>query len=208
MATCTTMTARDPFPRAPTPRPTSSFRLVAKRTSYQSLNSPVLMSPVDKKPFSPASPTTAEWPGINVISPSTASHHSVNSDTEDDLRSPRLALLTSNLEGDQEERNNLVSPSAPIPQPGDELLYDIATEEKPDEPFFSPDIQSCLVKTKQQMKDISLAIWGCPVSHQVGSDLHALKERAQKLSEFEPDRTKKIALVGSPGAGKFNFSKP
>lgn len=202
MATCTTMTAQDPFPRSTTPRPRpTSVRIVTQRTSYQSLISPVLMSPVADLPFSPVSP---DWPAINLISPSTASHHSVFSDPDqdDDFRSPRLALLTSGLNDESEELNKLISPSAPIPQPGDELLYDITNEEKPDMPLFNSDFQASLARMKQEMKDVSLALWGCPASHQLGSDLHALKQRAQQLGEFEPMRTRRVALVGDTGAGK------
>lgn len=203
MATCATIMAQDPFSRAPTPKPApSSFRVVTKRTSYQSLNSPVMMSPVVPQPFSPLSPVEPEWPLINVISPSTASHHSLYSDGEDEFRPPRLALLTSDLDNGPEELNKLISPSAPVPQPGDELLYDMATEEKPDQPYFQPDFQSVLAKTKQEMKDIALAIWGCPASHQLGSDLHALKQRALELSEFEPAKSRTIGLVGDANAGE------
>ncbi|KAF2680709.1 hypothetical protein K458DRAFT_311139 [Lentithecium fluviatile CBS 122367] len=159
------------------------------------------MGPANNLPFSPISP---DWPAINVISPSTASHHSVVSESEqdDDFRSPQLALLTSGLKDDPRELHQLVSPSAPIPQPGDELLYNVTNEEKPDVPFFNSDLQASLARTKQEMKDISLALWGCPASHLSGSDTYALKQRAQQLGEFEPMRTRRIALVGNNGAGK------
>lgn len=154
----------------------------------------------------PFSQVDSEWPLINIISPSTASHHSLCSDTENEFRTPRLALLTSELGDEAEEFNKLISPSAPIPQPGDELLYDIMTEEKPDEPFFNHQFQAILARMKQEMKDISLSIWGCPASHRLGSDLHALKQHAVQLSEFEPSRTRTIAFVGESGVGKYSNS--
>jgi len=122
-------------------------------------------------------------------------------DEVDSLKSPRLALLTSGLDSESEGLNQLISPSAPVPQPGDELLYDVVNEEKPDMAFFNPEFQSALTRTKQEMNNISLALWGYPGSHQSGSHLHALKQRAQQLSEFEPMRTRRIAVVGDSGAG-------
>jgi hypothetical protein len=100
------------------------------------------------------------------------------------------------------EMNMLISPSAPVQLPGDELLYDINTEARPEEPFFDPAFQRALNNTKQEMKDLSLAIWGCSAAHQVGSDLHALRQWAQTLSEFEPSRTRTVGLVGDSGVGK------
>lgn len=210
MATCT-MNPQDMLPRAPTPRPLSTFQIMAKRASYQSLRSPTLLSPIGGRPFSAVNPgpqNSPSWEHINVISPSTASHRSLYSDTDDGFRSPRLALLTNNLleahrQEDPEGINTLISPSAPVPQPGDELLYDIANEERPEERLFNPEFQAALATTKQEMKDISLAIWGCPASHQLGSDLHALKERAQELSEFEPSRTRTVGIVGDSGVGEY-----
>lgn len=204
------MTTRDPFPRTPTPRPTSICQILPKRISYQSLNSPGLVSPIEGRPFSPVDQEeSAEWEhiNINVISPSTASHHSLCSDTDEIFRSPPLALQTSNLLGCQlqtefEESNTLFSPSAPVQHPGDELLYDVGSEERPDEAFFDPAFQAALAATKQEMKDVALAIWGCPASHQIGSDLHALKQRALELSEFEPLRTRTVGFVGEAGVGK------
>jgi hypothetical protein len=156
-------------------------------------------------PFSPVSP---DWPAINLISPSTASHHSVllGPDDEGDIKSPRLALLTSGLNDESEELNKLISPSVPVPQPGDELLYDVANEEKPDMAFFNPEVQASLARTKREMKDVSLALWGCPASHQNGSDLHALKQRAHELAVFEPMRTRRIGIVGDVGAGTVDLS--
>ncbi|KAF2114884.1 hypothetical protein BDV96DRAFT_576070 [Lophiotrema nucula] len=213
MAACSTMAVRDPLTRepTPTPRPIPTPRLITKRMSFQSLRSPVLLSPVGGRPFpSPSlfapSQDSPGWEHINVISPSTASHHSVYSDIEEGFRSPRLALLTSNLscnpQHGSEGMHLLISPSAPVQVPGDELLYDIATEQKPDDAFFNAEFQAALAATKQEMKDISLAIWGCPISHRLGSDLHALKQWAQQLSEFEPTRTRTIGFVGESGVGK------
>ncbi|KAF2733490.1 hypothetical protein EJ04DRAFT_524428 [Polyplosphaeria fusca] len=214
MATSTTMVVKDPFPRAPTPTPRvpSAFRLITKRTSYQSLRSPDLlspMSPVAPRPFPAVEPPQESpgWEHINVISPSTASHHSMYSDSDDAFRSPRLALLTNNLLGSHMQQETegirtLISPSAPVQQPGDELLYDVGTEAAPDERYFHADFQAALAATKQEMKDISLAMWGCPASHRIGSDLHHLKQWAQNLSEFEPTRTRTVGLVGDPGVGK------
>lgn len=201
MASSIVTVAEERFPRSTTPRARpSSVRIITKSSSYQALVSPVLASPAANIPFSPASP---DWPAINLISPSTASHHSVPSDTEEDgdVISPRLALLTSGLSDETGELNKLISPSAPIPQPGDELLYDVAIEEKPDVAFFNPDFQASLTKTKLEMKDVSLAVWGCPASHQLGSDLYALRQRADQLGEFEPMRTRRLALVGDEGNG-------
>lgn len=96
----------------------------------------------------------------------------------------------------------LISPSAPVQVPGDELLYDTASERMPGDAFFNAEFQAALAATKQEMKDISLAIWGCPISHRLGSDLHALKQWAQQLSEFEPTRTRTIGFVGGSGVGK------
>ena len=162
------------------------------------------MSPVANLPFSPVSP---DWPAITVISPSTASHRSVISvqdQEEDDIISPRLTLLTAGLNDEPEELNKLISPSAPIPLPGDELLYDIESEEKPDLPFFDPDFQKSLARTKQEMKDVSVVLWGCAASHKRGSDLYLLKQRSQQLGEFEPMRTIRIGFVGDSGAGELS----
>jgi hypothetical protein len=168
------------------------------------------MSPVSARPFS-AIETKAQdsprWQDINVISPSTASHRSLYSDNEDGFRSPRLQLLTSNLLGTHSQCSSpgvhtLISPSAQVQLPGDELLYDVTSEERPDEKIFDTAFQAALASAKQEMKDVSLALWGCPSSHQLGSDLHALKERAQELSEFEPSRTRTVGLVGDPGTGQ------
>jgi hypothetical protein len=205
MATHAAMPAQDPFPRSTTPRPRpSSVRIITKRSSYQSLMSPALMNPTSNLPFSPISP---DWPAIKLLSPSTASHHSVISDQDEtsEIRSPRLALLTSGLGDECDELNKLISPSAPVPQPGDELLYDVLNEEMTDMAFFNPEFQSALARTKQEMNDISLALWGYPGSHQLGSHLHALKQRAQQLGEFEPMRTRRIAVVGGSGAGKLGL---
>jgi hypothetical protein len=201
MAAYTTIIAQDPFPRSTTPRagPTS-VHIITKRTSYQSLISPVLTGPVTNLPSSPISP---DWPAIKVTSPSTASHHSLSWDQNegDGSRSPRLALLTGGLLDEFEEINKLISPFTPIPQSGDELLYDVMSEEKPDMPLFNSDFQASLERTKKEMKDVALAIWGCPASHQLGSNLYTLRQRAQQLGAFEPVRTKRIALVGDTGAG-------
>ncbi|KAF2263942.1 hypothetical protein CC78DRAFT_581063 [Lojkania enalia] len=211
MAAYITLETRDAFARVPTPKPTSGFRIVTKRPSFQSLNSPVITSPTGGRPlFSPVdtgSHGSPEWEHVNVTSPSTASHYSLYSDTEEAFRSPRLQLLTSNLLGQQsyiepESAHTLISPSAPVQLPGDELLYDVAKEESPKKRFFEPDFQAALTASKQEMKDISLTIWGCPASHRLGSDLHALKQWAQQLSEFEPLRTRTVGLVGDAGVGK------
>ncbi|KAF2811457.1 uncharacterized protein BDZ99DRAFT_413910 [Mytilinidion resinicola] len=52
------------------------------------------------------------------------------------------------------------------------------------------------------MREISLAIWGCTAAHQAGTDLYALRQQAQALSEFEPSRTRTVGLVGDSGVGK------
>ncbi|KAF2866503.1 hypothetical protein BDV95DRAFT_504588 [Massariosphaeria phaeospora] len=144
---------------------------------------------------------------IKIVSPSPASYCSLHSGTNDRLRSPRLALLTENLLETQHEQlleniNTLVSPSAPISQSGDEFLYDSSMEELPHEPFFAPDFQAALASTKQEVTEISLALWGCPTSHQMRSDLHSLRGCAQELSRFESVRTRTVGLVGGSRMGK------
>ncbi|PSN71098.1 hypothetical protein BS50DRAFT_631118 [Corynespora cassiicola Philippines] len=200
MATCTTMTSQDPVPRTPTPTSTSTFQVVGMQDS--------------SSPTTPSSQTFPDWQhvSVNVISPSTASHHSMflDEDEEDEAcLSPKLALFTSNLpiieppeEDSFEALTTLISPSAPVQYPGDELIYDIATEERPEERFFDQEFQDSLKTTKKEIKNISLAIWGCSASHQQGSDLYALKEWARELSEFEPSMRKTLGIVGASKTGK------
>jgi len=208
MTTICTATAI-PLPRSPTPRPT--FQIVTKKTSVPKLRSPI----GHRKPeIDPGSMDSPAWEHqFNLISPSTASHGSPFFPSGE-FESPRVPpLITTGLAinsgmlsahsraSSASEMNMLTSPSAPVQLPGDELLYDISTEPRPDERLFDLSFQAALNKTRKEMKDLSLAIWGCTAAHQVGSDLYALRQWAQELSEFEPSRTRTVGLIGDSGVG-------
>ncbi|ORY17690.1 hypothetical protein BCR34DRAFT_474575 [Clohesyomyces aquaticus] len=95
-----------------------------------------------------------------------------------------------------------ISPSTSVHQPGEELLYDIESELPTDEPFFQQSFQEAFNVTRQELKDVTDAIRACSASHRVGSHLHKLKETARQISEFEPQSSRIIGLVGKPSVGK------
>ena len=138
---------------------------------------------------------------------SNSTHNSVYSDRESRNSSPRRIAglaglhLGDSLRAPEGHVHQLFSPSAPPKQPGDELLYNVASERRPDERIFSPAFQSALEETKGELRELSLAIWGCTAAHQAGTGLYALRQQGQSLSEFEPTRTRTVGLVGDSGAG-------
>jgi hypothetical protein len=196
------MATREPLSMSNTPRITSPRALkngIVRKPSTQSVKSlRFARSPGGAPRYSPGSD--------GVLTPGYDSGH------EEVHPNGSLPGVTAGLHfGGQlrvpaNEQSPLFSPSAPPQQPGDELLYSLASEERPDERIFQKDFQDALSTTKAEMREISLAIWGCTAAHQAGSDLYALRKQAQALSEFEASRTRTVGLVGDSGVGVFSHS--
>jgi hypothetical protein len=193
------MAARTPSVRSPTPTP----RTISRKTSAQSIRRDIRSERNHSIDSSDESPT------ISVMTPgSNSTHNSVYSDRESRNSSPRRIAglaglhLGDDLRAPEGHVHQLFSPSAPPKQPGDELLYNVASERRPDERIFSQAFQSALEETKGELRELSLAIWGCTAAHQAGTGLYALRQQGQSLSEFEPMRTRTVGLVGDSGAGR------
>ncbi|OCK73886.1 hypothetical protein K432DRAFT_430339 [Lepidopterella palustris CBS 459.81] len=190
------------FSRSATPR--IPQKNVSRRPSTQSIRSGGQFARRPSIDPSQGSPNSDA-----ILTPgSEYTYESVYSDRESDDASPRFAAKLAglhfggHLRSPSNEVNPLFSPSAPPQLPGDELMYSLASEKRPDEKIFSESFQDAINQTKGELREISLAIWGCTAAHQVGSNLYFLRQQAQSLSEFEPSRTRTVGLVGDSGVGK------
>lgn len=80
--------------------------------------------------------------------------------------------------------------------------YSVASEGKPDEPFYDPEFRSSVKKAEKLAKKILSCLGECEIALDGVYRLHELYNEAKRLSEFKSESTSLIGVVGNAGVGK------